>query len=113
MDRFERFANKDSQTDEKEAIIQVCSEIEKPETTGTSSRKAFYRDITKLDNNIRKQFKDSLLRLDKKRIRKIAQQYFTMDETQKGTAVISSKTNLEQANKELMKEEKRLNLFKI
>jgi len=100
-------------TDVKEAILQVCSEIDKPETPGTSAMKAFYRDITKLDDDIRKKFKDSLLRLDKKRIKSIAGKYFTIDEAQKGTAVISSKTNLEKANEQLEKGQKPLTLFKI
>jgi len=100
-----------TQTDVKEAILQVCSEIDKPETPGPSAMKAFYRDITKLDDNIRQQFKDSLLRLDKKRIQTIAKKYFTIDERQKGTAIISSRTNLERANKQLFK--KPLTLFKI
>jgi Zn-dependent M16 (insulinase) family peptidase len=102
-----------SQTDVKEAILQVCSEIDKPETPGPSAMKAFYRNITKLDDDIRRQFKDSLLRLDKKRIQRIAKKYFTIDEAQKGTAVISSKTKLEEANKQLNAERKQLNLFKI
>ncbi|MBU1697937.1 MAG: insulinase family protein [Proteobacteria bacterium] len=102
-----------SQTDVKEAILQICSEIDKPETPGPSAMKAFYRDITKLDDTIRQQFKDSLLQLDKKRIRIIAEKYFTIDESLKGTAVISSKKILEQANLQLGAEEKQLNLFKI
>ena len=102
-----------SQTDVKEAILQVCSEIDKPETPGPSAMKAFYRDITKLDDTIRQQFKDSLLQLDKKRIQIIAEKYFTIDESLKGTAVISSKKILEQANLQLGAEEKQLNLFKI
>ena len=102
-----------SQTDVKEAILQVCSEIDKPETPGPSAMKAFYRDITKLDDDIRRQFKDSLLRLDKKRIQSIAKKYFTIDETQKGTAVISSETKLKEANIQLNAEKKQLNLFKI
>ncbi len=102
-----------SQTDVKEAILQVCSEIDKPETPGPSAMKAFYRDIIKLDDTIRQQFKDSLLQLDKKRIQTIAERYFTIDESLKGTAVISSKKSLEQANLKLGTEEKQLNLFKI
>mgnify|MGYP003574466492 CR=1 FL=1 len=102
-----------SQTDVKEAVLQVCSEIDKPETPGPAAMKAFYRDITKLDDDIRRQFKDSLLKLDKKRIQDIAESYFTIDESQKGTAVISSKASLEQANIQLASEEKQLNLFKI
>jgi hypothetical protein len=102
-----------SQTDVKEAILQVCSEIDKPETPGPSAMKAFYRDIIKLDDTIRQQFKDSLLQLDKRRIQKIAERYFTIDDSLKGTAVISSQKSLEQANLQLSSEKKQLNLFKI
>jgi len=102
-----------TQTDVKEAILQVCSEIDKPETPGPSAMKAFYRDITKLDDGIRQKFKDSLLRLDKKRIVSIAETYFTIDDAQKGTAVISSKAILEKANIELAEAKNPLTLFKI
>ncbi len=90
-----------SQTDVKEAILQVCSDIDKPETPGPASMKAFYRDITRLTNEIRQHFKDSLLQLNKKRIQEIAQTYFTIEEDQKGISVISSKTLLEKANQAL------------
>ncbi|MBU2431489.1 MAG: insulinase family protein, partial [Proteobacteria bacterium] len=102
-----------TQTDVKEAILQVCSEIDKPETPGPAAMKAFYRDITKLSHDIRRKFKDNLLKLDKKQIQTIARTYFSVDDSQKGTAVISSKTGLDEANKQLAKEGKQLNLFKI
>ncbi len=103
-----------SQTDIKEAILQVCSEIDKPETPGPSAMKAFYRDITKLSDDIRKQFKDSLLGLDKKRIQDIAERYFNVTEDQKGTAVISGQPALEAANEQRIKEgHSPLTLFKI
>ncbi len=100
-----------SETDVKEAVLQVCSEIDKPETPGPAAMKAFYRDITKLDDTIRRKFKDALLRVNKKRIKDIAETYFTCDDNLKGTAVISSKANLEQANAGLSG--KPLTLFKI
>ncbi len=100
-------------TDIKEAILQVCSEIDKPETPGPAAMKAFYRDITKLDNDIRQQFKDALLKLDKKAIQTVAQKYFTIDETCKGTSVISNKANLEKANEQLRKDGRQLSLFKV
>jgi len=100
-----------SETDVKEAVLQVCSEIDKPETPGPAAMKAFYRDITKLDDTIRRKFKDALLRLNKKRIKGIAETYFSCDDSLKGTAVISSRTNLEQANAGLSG--KPLTLFKI
>jgi len=103
-----------TQNDVKEAILQVCSDIDKPETPGPASMKAFYRDITHLTNEIRQHFKDTLLQLDKKRIQEIAKTYFTLEENQKGISVISSKTLLEEANKALEAENRPpLNLIKI
>lgn len=102
-----------SQTDVKEAILQVCSEIDKPETPGPAAMKAFYRNITKLSDDIRKNFKDKLLQLDKNQIQRIAEKYFSVDKTRKGSAVISSKERLEQTNEKLSKENRRLDLFKI
>ncbi|WDP91357.1 MAG: insulinase family protein [Desulfobacter sp.] len=90
-----------TQTDVKEAILQVCSDIDKPDTPGPAAMKAFYRQITKLSDEIRKGFKDALLGLDKQRIQEIARTYFTRDESGKGIAVISSKPMLEQANQAL------------
>ncbi|HCY87912.1 MAG TPA: peptidase M16 [Desulfobacteraceae bacterium] len=90
-----------TETDVKEAILQVCSDIDKPETPGPAAMKAFYREITKLSDDIRKGFKDALLRLDKAKIQKIAATYFTRDDSGKGIAVISSKPLLEQANQAL------------
>ncbi len=102
-----------SETDVKEAILQVCSEIDKPETPGPAAMKAFYRDITRLSNEIRQKFKDALLRLDKTRIQSIARTYFTVDDSQKGTAVISSLASLESANAERGSGNQPLVLFKI
>ena len=103
-----------TQTDVKEAILQVCSEIDRPETPGPAAMKAFYRDIAKLTNEIRQKFKDELLQLDKERIQRIARRYFALDSQQSGISVISSKSLLEQANKTLEAEgQPPLELIKI
>lgn len=103
-----------SPTDVKEAILQVCSDIDKPETPGPAAMKAFYRDITKLSDEIRKKFKDELLGMNKEKIQKIAEEYFQGDAREKGISVISSKTQLEQANQELEAENRPpLTLHKI
>jgi hypothetical protein len=88
-------------TDVKEAILQVCSEIDKPETPAPSAMKAFYRQITKLSDEIRKGFKDALLGVDKQQVMETAGRYFFRDDVAKGISVISSKSLLEQANQEL------------
>ncbi len=103
-----------TQTDVKEAILQVCSDIDKPETPGPAAMKAFYRDIARLTNDIRRQFKDQLLQLDKDRVTAIAEKYFDLKGRQAGVSVISSRTSLEQANQVLEKQGKPpLKLYKI
>ena len=102
-----------SQTDVKEAVLQVCSDIDKPDTPGPEAMKAFYRDITHLSDDIRKQFKDRLLNLDKKQIQEIAGRYFTADNPEQGTAVISGKAALEDAARQLEKEGKSMSLFRF
>ncbi len=103
-----------TQTDVKEAILQVCSDIDRPETPGPAAMKAFYRDIAKLTNEIRQQFKDELLKLDKQRIQSIAHRYFDLNSLKTGISVISSKSLLEQANKTLEAEgQPPLELIKI
>jgi Zn-dependent M16 (insulinase) family peptidase len=92
-----------TQTDVKEAILQVCSEIDKPETPGPAAMKAFYRDIARLTDEIRRQFKDQLLQLDKNRVKAIARKYFDLDGRRAGVSVISSRTELEKANRILEK----------
>lgn len=90
-----------TEDDIKEAILQVCAEIDKPETPGPAAIKAFYRDVLMLTDERRKQFKSALLLLDKPRIQACAERYFKTAETSKGTAVISGKDPLMAANENL------------
>ena len=102
------------QTDVKEAVLQVCSDIDKPETPGPAAMKAFYRDIARLTDEIRQRFKDQLLMLDQHRVQTIARRYFEQDALQTGISVISSRSLLEQANQTLEKQgHAPLALFKI
>ncbi len=102
-------------TDEdiKEAVLQVCSEIDKPDTPGPASLKAFYRQLLGLTDEKRRRFKQELLALNKQSIIKAAEKHFTVDAAEKGTAVISSREALEAANQNLKSGEKELSLFKI
>ncbi|MBF0378178.1 MAG: insulinase family protein [Desulfamplus sp.] len=102
-----------TEEDIKEAILQVCADIDKPETPGPASIKAFYRQILGLTDEKRKQFKESLLALDKQQIINAAEKYFTISEDKKGTAVISSREQLEAANQNLKGEQKEFRLFLI
>ncbi|PID74628.1 MAG: hypothetical protein CSB28_02255 [Desulfobacterales bacterium] len=93
-----------TETDVKEAILQVCSDIDKPHPPGPAAIKAFYRDIAQLSDETRQKFKDSLLRLDKGKITSAGQAYFSIDDKKKGTCVIAGKDKLETANETLEKE---------
>ncbi|MBF0233311.1 MAG: insulinase family protein [Desulfamplus sp.] len=102
-----------TEEDIKEAILQVCADIDKPETPGPASIKAFYRTILGLTDEKRKQFKESLLGLDRQSIINVAEKYFTISDDQKGTAVISSREQLESANQNLKANQRELKLLLI
>ncbi len=93
-----------TKTDVTEAILQVCSDIDKPHPPGPAAIKAFYRDIAQLSDDTRQQFKDCLLRLDKDKIKLVGQSYFSIDDKKKGTCVIAAKDKLKMANETLEKQ---------
>ena len=92
--RSEKF----SEEDVKEAILQVCSEIDKPDPPGPAARKAFYRRIIGLSDETRMRNKENLLKLTRKAVADAADRYFGNDQTNKAVAVISSRDLLETAN---------------
>ncbi|OQY12424.1 MAG: peptidase M16 [Desulfobacteraceae bacterium 4572_19] len=65
--------------DIKEAILQVCSDIDKPDTPGPSARKAFYRTIISLTDEMRKKFKENLLSVTREQVINTAEKYFSID----------------------------------
>ena len=73
--RFARGGNY-SDEDVKEAVLQMCSEIDKPDPPGPAARKAFYRKIVSLSDEIRSQFKTRLLSLRRQDVRQAAEKYF-------------------------------------
>jgi len=102
-----------SEDDIKEAVLQVCAEIDKPETPGPASLKAFYRDVAGLTDEKRQNFKTALLKIDKAKVKEAAEKYFTRSSADRGTAVISGKELLKQANRELADGHDPLTLFSI
>ena len=100
-----------SEEDIKEALLQVCSEIDKPDPPGPAARKAFYRKILSLTDEARDMYKKQLLELNRDRIIRVAEKYFYDDYSTHGVAVISGEEKLALANKELGK--RSLNLFSI
>jgi Zn-dependent M16 (insulinase) family peptidase len=90
-----------SDEDVKEAILQVCSEIDKPDPPGPAARKAFYRKIVSLSDEIRSQFKTRLLSLTRRDVRQAAKKYFVTQAEQRAVAVVSNTEKLKEANQQL------------
>ena len=87
--------------DVKEAVLQVCSEIDKPDPPGPAARKAFYRKIISLSDDMRGQFKNKLLSLTRKHIQRAAEAYFDPHGKNHAVAVISGEEKLKAANQKL------------
>ncbi|RUA02967.1 MAG: peptidase M16 [Deltaproteobacteria bacterium] len=87
--------------DIKEAILQVCSDIDKPDPPGPAARKAFFRSLVSLTDERRLAFKQSLLALTRQRVIDTANVYFNSSGTHRAVAVISGKKQLEAANTRL------------
>jgi len=100
-----------SAEDVKEAILQVCSEIDKPDPPGPAARKAFYRKIVSLSDEIRSQFKTRLLTLTRRDVMQTAEKYFDIQSGQRAIAVISNEEKLKEANQLLA--DQPLNLYQI
>jgi Zn-dependent M16 (insulinase) family peptidase len=90
-----------SDTDVKEAILQVCSEIDKPDPPGPAARKAFFRKIIRLSDELREGFKQRLVALTRGEVRAAAERYFGGGLQHCSVAVIGSEESLREANTRL------------
>ena len=99
-----------SDTDIDEAVLQVCSEIDKPDPPGPAARKAFYRKIIGLTDEDRQLFKERLLQLDRHQVSESAKRYFGVNREDPSVAVVSGESQLNKANEKL---DRPLSLFKI
>jgi len=97
--------------DIKEAILQVCSDIDKPDPPGSAAKKAFFRKIVFLSDEIREQFKQKLLTLTRNQVMDVAQKYFENSNQNQAVVVISNEDRLNAANKQLANNP--LKLFRI
>ncbi|MFC1828575.1 insulinase family protein [Thermodesulfobacteriota bacterium] len=97
--------------DVKEAILQVCSEIDKPDTPAVASRKAFFRKMIALTDDMRQRFKERLLELTRRQVIQVAEKYFDQGVENQAVAVISGDEQLKSANEKLVKN--RLELHRI
>jgi Zn-dependent M16 (insulinase) family peptidase len=100
-----------SEEDVNEAVLQVCSEIDKPDPPGPAARKAFYRQIVSLSDEMRIRFKTELLSLTRSKVMQTADKYFDGKDTKKAVAVISGEEKLMAANEKMSASP--LNLYRI
>jgi Zn-dependent M16 (insulinase) family peptidase len=87
-----------SDEDVKEAILQVCSEIDKPDPPGPAARKAFYRSIVSLSDELRADFKSRLLGLRRQQVSQAVEAYLQNPDIHRSLAVISNEEMLNEAN---------------
>ncbi len=86
-----------SDADIKEAILQICSDMDRPDPPGPAARKAYYRMLLSLSDADRKGYKARLLEMDRKRVAEAAERYFSAL-SDASVAVISGGEQLTAAN---------------
>jgi Zn-dependent M16 (insulinase) family peptidase len=100
-----------SHEDIKEAVLQVCSEIDKPDPPGPAAKKAFFRQIVSLSDDMREHFKKQLLAMTREKVVNAAEKYFSAPIDRRAVAVLSSSEKLKTANESLSQNP--LKIFKI
>lgn len=85
----------------KEAVLQVCADIDRPDPPGPAAAKGFYRRLIRLSDATRRRFKERLIELDRQTVFETAQTYFGADRGPAAVAVISNEAALKQANEQL------------
>lgn len=98
--------------DVKEAILQVCSGIDRPDTPAVAAQKAFYRKVVSLSDEARKAFKERLLSLTRNKVVEVAGKYFDPNKSERSAAVISGEQKLKEANEKLP-DHSQLSLYRI
>jgi hypothetical protein len=84
--------------DVKEAVLQICSEIDKPDPPGPAARKAFFRTIVGLSDEARKGYKTRLLAVTRDQVRAAAETHFSASGGPPAVAVISNEDKLKAVN---------------
>jgi Zn-dependent M16 (insulinase) family peptidase len=100
-----------SMEDIKEGILQVCADIDRPDPPGPAAKKAFYRKIVLLSDELRRRFKHDLLGLTREDVMRVSQNYLNPLQIRKGVAIISGEEKLKAANLKL--QENPLALYRI
>jgi len=62
--------------DIKEAILQLCSDIDRPDTPAAKARKSFWRKLTGMTNDDRKAYKEKVLSVTRSQVVEVSKKYF-------------------------------------
>ena len=90
-----------SDTDIVEAILQMASDIDKPDSPAARARKAFSRKLLGLSDAARQDFKDRLLAVTKSQVQDAAQKYFHPASLLCPVSAVTSQALLDQETEEL------------
>ncbi|MGD9364536.1 MAG: insulinase family protein [Desulfobacteraceae bacterium] len=97
--------------DIKEAVLQVCSEIDKPDPPGPAAQKAFSRMIIGLKDEERIKFKQQLLQVTPQKLTEVADHYFKPESATPAVAVIAGEDHLKKANEALSQHALKINVI--
>ncbi|MFP4445385.1 MAG: insulinase family protein, partial [Desulfosudaceae bacterium] len=84
-----------------ESILQVCSDIDKPDTPAERGTQAFRRRLTGLSDERRRAFKKGVIAVTRTKVLTAAADHFPASSRAYATAVISSAKKLQQANEKI------------
>lgn len=91
-----------SSEDIREAVLQICSVMGKPNPPYIEAFEDFYRKKMGISDKMREEYQKRLLNITKDDIIKVAKKYFTEDNlTNRSLAVISSENKIEEENKKM------------
>jgi Zn-dependent M16 (insulinase) family peptidase len=90
-----------TEEDVKEALLQVCAELDRPDPPGPTAKKAYMRRLVSLSDEDRRAYKANLLSLTRDRVVTVADKYFAPDRPGRAVAVISGEDKLTAANARL------------
>ncbi|WP_028314398.1 insulinase family protein [Desulfatibacillum aliphaticivorans] len=90
-----------SDQDVTEAILQVCSDIDKPDAPSTLAQKAFYAKLLGLTDEARKDYKKRVAAVTRTQVMEAAKTWFRKPQDIAPVAAITSKSLLEKANEQL------------
>lgn len=79
-----------TESDVDEAVLQVCADIDKPDTPAVAAKKAFFRSMIRLQDDVRRRFKERLVRMRREDVLQAAQTHFRDVMKDSGIAVVSS-----------------------